>query len=167
MIRNTLVVLKASALTFLVSALSPVLANSEDVSLRLKDLYTGQKTQLINAASPINIVMLYQPGCKWCKKQGGEMSALLKHCSTQAHLALVGADAKTKKLKRELRYFDQALPAYEANARLLRKIKGVEAFPTTLVFDSKGNLMTKQRGYVLKDKLKRVIELASQRKCKV
>ena len=134
---------------------------------QLKSLQPGNIAAIENYAEVSTIAMLYQPGCKWCKKQGKLLANIQKSCGAHANIALVGADGNTQKLKRELRHFDKNLPAFEANKKFLRKIKGIEAFPTTVVFDKKGKLIAKKRGYIEPQKLAQVLGVLTNQRCNI
>jgi thioredoxin-related protein len=139
----------------------------EQSQLKLKSLVSGDKVVLNRNEGLSTIAMIYQPGCKWCKKQGELLANIQRQCASHANIALIGADANTQKLRRELHYFDPNLAAFEANKKFLRKIKGVAAFPTTVIFDSSGKLIAKKRGYIEPKKLAQVMGAITKQHCDV
>jgi len=131
---------------------------------QLKSLLPDNR--VINANEDLStIAMIYQPGCQWCKKQGKLLANIQRLCASHANIAIIGAEGTTQKLKRELRHFDKNLPAFEASKQFLRKIQGVKAFPTTLVFDKNGKLIAKKRGYIKPQKLAKVMSVITQQRC--
>lgn len=135
--------------------------------LALKSINPLQRTELAPTNQLNTIAMIYQPGCKWCKKQGKTLASLQKQCGDKANIALIGDDGTPSTLKRELRHFDKRLPAFSADKAFLRKIKGVEAYPTTVIFDPNGQLLVKKRGYVDEQKLKQIMGLITNQTCSV
>lgn len=133
--------------------------------LQLKSLLSSNKGVVNSNEDLATIAMIYQPGCQWCKKQGKLLAKIKRQCSLHANIALIGADGKTQKLKRELRHFDENLPAFEANKNFLRKIQGVEGFPTTVIFDKNGKLIAKKRGYIEPKKLAQVMAVITEQRC--
>ena len=133
--------------------------------LHLKSLVTNDTKLDHGNENLVTIAMIYQPGCKWCKKQGKALAKIQHQCAQYANIALIGADGKTQTLRRELRHFDKNLPAFEANKKFLLKIQGVEAYPTTVVFDKKGKLIAKKRGYIAPKKLAQVMALITEQRC--
>ncbi len=137
----------------------------EPVKIALKSLQSGHKDLLNKNPQLMTVAMVYQPGCKWCKKQGEFLAKIQQQCGQYANIALVGADANSRQLKRELRHFDKGLLAYEANKQFLRKVNGIEAFPTTVVFDQMGNVIAKKRGYIPPEKLNQVMSVLTNQAC--
>ena len=133
--------------------------------LQLKSLRHSNDSAVNSNDSLATIAMIYQPGCQWCKKQGKLLAKIQHNCALHANVALIGADGKTQMLRRELRHFDKNLPAFEANKKFLRQIQGVEAFPTTVVFDKNGKLIAKKRGYIEPKKLAQVMAVITEQRC--
>lgn len=135
--------------------------------VQLKSLLPEDESKISFNENLSTIAMIYQPGCKWCKKQGKILAKLQGECASHANIAIIGADGSAQKLRRELRYFDKNLPAFEANKHFLRKIKGVAAFPTTVVFDKEGQLIAKKRGYINPQKLAQVMSVITEKRCNI
>jgi len=129
------------------------LANSDNLAT-----VTGDK---------VTIAMLYQPDCKWCKKQGQWLAKAQNQCNKDINIVLIGNNGNKQQLKRELKHFHQKIPAFQANRKLLTAIGGIKASPTTLVFDQKGNLIAKRRGFITNSKLTDVANLITQGKCNI
>lgn len=132
---------------------------------KLKPLSTSNNV----AASDdkVTIAMVYQPDCKWCKKQGQWLAKAHKQCNKNIDIVLIGNNGKKQQLKRELKHFHQEIPAYQANRKLLMAVGGIEASPTTLVFNSQGTLIAKRRGFITDNKLADVANIISKGKCSV
>lgn len=144
---------------------APSALAKEQSQLHLKSLQSGSKTAVNTNKNVSTVAMIYQPGCQWCKKQGKLLANIQRQCGAQVNIALIGADANKQKLKRELRHFDNNLPAYQASKSFLRNIKGVAAFPTTVIFDVNGKLVAKKRGYITPEKLAQVINTITHQGC--
>lgn len=122
----------------------------------------------MNATSEkVTIAMVYQPDCQWCKKQGQWLAQLKRECSQQINIVLIGNNGSKRQLKRELKHFHHDIPAFHANRQLLTSIGGIKASPTTLLFDKKGTLTAKKRGYVDGEKLSEIANIISEEQCKV
>ncbi|MCM2678272.1 TlpA family protein disulfide reductase [Echinimonas agarilytica] len=104
-----------------------------------------QSIWIDNATHP-TIALVYQVGCRWCKKQAQDLAKLSQ--SHSVNTVLIGMGASSRDLKTELRHFPSHLSAKEANRELLTQIKGVEAVPTTLYISPQGELIYKHRGYI-------------------
>jgi|GEM_PF-1104075 len=115
----------------------------------------------------VTIAMIYQPDCKWCKKQGQWLAKAHKQCHKDIDIVLIGNNGKKQQLKRELKHFHQEIPAYQANRKLLTAVGGIEASPTTLVFDNQGTLIAKRRGFITNNKLADVANIITQGKCDI
>ncbi len=130
----------------------------------LKNLKSN-KVEVINPVGVPSIVMVFQPQCNWCKKQANELSELLNECSAPIHLSLVGTLGRNNQLKSELKHYPKSIPAFKATTRFLRKIGGFQASPTTLFFNSKGQPLSKRKGYIQKDKALRAMILLTKGGC--
>ena len=131
----------------------------------LKPLRNDQNVhQLLSKNNKPTVVMIFQPDCSWCKKQGEVLSQFKTEFGQSINFSLVGTKGRAQQLKRELKHYDKSLPAYLANKRFLRKIGGFEASPTLLIFDQSGALLGKRRGFIesgrLKSVVKRLVSLA-------
>ena len=115
----------------------------------------------------VAIAMVYQPDCKWCKKQGLWLAKANAQCSESIDIVLIGNNGSKRQLKRELKHFAGDIPAFLANRKLLTALGGIEASPTTLVFDSAGQLLAKRRGYVDNQQLSDVAHIVSQGACEL
>jgi thiol-disulfide isomerase/thioredoxin len=126
------------------------MAQGETVAqIELKDLRSTHSTVSYHNDKP-TILMFYQPGCKWCKKQGEAMASLQKQCGNSIHFTLVGDKGSRRELKRELRYFSDELPALQNTDTFARQSGGIIGFPTTLVIGNKGEILVSHRG-MMKD----------------
>ncbi|WP_158224583.1 thioredoxin fold domain-containing protein [Agaribacterium haliotis] len=117
------------------------------VGIKMSSLYGGKKTTVAEHNLP-SIVLAFQPNCRWCTKQGQDLSLLQQQCGDLLNLSLLGVKAKRSALKHELQHFDKNLPALEANSKFLKKVRGVQATPSLFFFDADGNLISKRRGYL-------------------
>jgi len=146
---------------------APSVFSMELNKLQLKSLLPNNDGVVNSNENVSTIAMIYQPGCKWCKKQGKLLAKIQRACASHANVAIIGAYGSTQKLKRELRHFDKNLPAFEANKKFLIIIKGVEAFPTTIVFDKEGELIAKKRGYIKPKHLAQVMAAITEQHCDI
>ncbi|MBD1390272.1 thioredoxin family protein [Neiella sp. HB171785] len=131
----------------------------------LDDLRRAASASLTPNESVASIAMVFQPDCAWCKKQGQTMAELQHRCNNQLNIAIVGYKAKYRELRRELKHFDQALPALAADRRFLAAVEGVAATPTTLFFDQNGELLLKQRGYMKPEQLRAAANALAKTDC--
>lgn len=134
---------------------------------KLKSLSNHVQPSQGDSLDKVSIAMVYQPECKWCKKQGKWLAKALEQCSESIDIILIGNNGKKQQLKRELKHFHDEIPAYLANRKLLTAIGGVEASPTTLVFNQLGKLIAKKRGFVSDSKLSDVAKIISQGSCQI
>ncbi len=119
-----------------------------------------RQDQEVNRLLPENdkptVVMIYQPDCGWCKKQGEVLGKLKNEFSQSVNFSLVGTNGAARTLKRELKHYDKTMPAYLADKLFLRKTGGFQASPTLLIFSANGELLGKRRGFVALKRLKSV-----------
>lgn len=115
----------------------------------------------------VTIAMVYQPQCKWCKKQGQWLAKAQQQCSKHFNLVLIGNNGNKQQLKRELKHFHSDIPAFQSNRKLLTSVGGIKASPTTLIFDQAGSLITKKRGYVTADALSQAAKIMSGGQCQL
>ena len=124
----------------------------------LKPLRKGQEVhQLLPENHKPTVVMIFQPDCSWCKKQGEVLSKLKVEFGLSMNFSLVGTNGGAQSLKRELKHYDKTMPAYGASIHFLRRIGGFKASPTLLVFNENGELLGKRRGFVKAIKLRNVL----------
>jgi len=112
------------------------------------------------------LVMIYQPDCTWCKKQGQFLAQAHKLCPDTVNIALIGAMGSTRQLKQELRHYSSAFPAYLADRKFLRHIN-YQASPTTLIINNQGEVLANQRGFVTSDKLSKAFHILTQGHCQI
>ncbi|KGJ91542.1 hypothetical protein [Colwellia psychrerythraea] len=113
------------------------------------------------------IVMIYQPNCSWCKKQGKTLSIAFKQCRHSVNIALVGTKGNARQLKKELKHYHKDLPAFIADRKFLRAVGGYQASPTTLIFTAQGDLIMKKRGFIAQEKLANAMSIVSKGACHI
>jgi len=111
--------------------------------------------------------MIFQPDCSWCKKQGKALTEAFKQCKSSVNITLVGAKGNVRELKKELKHYHPSIPAFVADRKFLRVIGGYQASPTTLIYDDKGQLITKKRGFIPYDNLSKALKIISQGNCNI
>ena len=146
-------------------SLSITLVSAHQFSL--KSLKTGERSTVLPENELATIAMVYQPDCPWCEKQELLLRKIKHACDSNVNLALIGNKGSARDLKRELKHFSQNLPAYRADSKFLRKIGGVDASPTTLFFDKKGNIIAKKRGYISPEKLFNAVNIITNKSCSI
>lgn len=125
----------------------------------------NEKASVANGLA--TITMIYQPDCSWCKKQGESLAKVFEQCQSSINVALVGTKGNKRQLKKELKHYHQDMPAYIADRQFLRSIGGYQASPTTLVYDSRGQLLANKRGFISPDKLAQALAIVSQGECQI
>ena len=153
-----------SKLALALASVSLFIGSAFGQALSLKSLRANE-FGIINAIGKPSIVMLFQPGCSWCKKQEKELSAIHANCPSLFRFRLVGTQGKTDQLKCELHHYQQNIPAYKSTTKFLRQIGGFVASPTTLFFDESGELLGKRRGFLDSSKMSQVINSLTDHKC--
>lgn len=128
-----------------VSQAKPSVQLNKNELYSLKNLHSGKRSPLIKHNGRITVSMVFQPDCSWCKKQGKTFTTLMEKCSKIINLSLIGNKGERHQLKRELRHFDRNITAYQADHGFLREIGGIAASPTTLFFNSNGDLIGKKK----------------------
>ena len=83
------------------------------------------------------------------------------------NIALVGVKGNTRELKREVHRYHHDIPAFAADRKFLSAIGGFQASPTTLIYDTNGQLITKKRGFIPFKNLSKALNIISQGKCKI
>ena len=153
-------------ITLLISAIT---LSSQAIALPfvLKSLNVNQTLTGIEAADLATLVMIYQPDCSWCKKQGKTLSVAFEQCRGSMNIALVGTKGNARKLKKELKHYHKHIPAFMADRKFLREIGGYQASPTTLVFNAQGELIMKKRGFIAQEKLANVMSIISKGACHI
>ncbi len=132
---------------------------------QLISLYSGKNEVLLQNTNVATAVLVFQPNCPWCKKQRVLFKKIKQQCGGRINLVLVGYHGNTQALKRELRFFDDTIPAYKANKSFLRLVKGIDASPTILLLNKKGELLLKNRGYMQPKKLMNAISILTKQQC--
>ena len=94
------------------------------------------------------VAMVFQPDCPWCKKQAVWLNKATERCADTLDIMLLGINGNVRELKRELKHYSRKIPAYKPNRKLFVDVGGIEASPTTLIFDDQGNLIAKRRGVI-------------------
>jgi thioredoxin-related protein len=131
----------------------------------LKDLRTTERVSLSQLSASAKVVVVFQPECDWCEKQIDDLEQLQHQCENELTTVAVGSRGKRAALKRELKRYHKSLPALQADGQFIRALGGVVATPVTLFFDSNGELLAKRRGYMAKDKLRKVINIQTKSQC--
>jgi thioredoxin-related protein len=129
-------------------------------SLNVEQAITGAQVDEL-----ATLVMIFQPDCSWCKKQGKTLSMAYKQCRGSVNIALVGTKGNARKLKKELKHYHKHIPAFIADRKFLREVGGYQASPTTLVFNAQGELIMKKRGFIAQEKLANVMSIISKGTC--
>ncbi|WP_281559570.1 thioredoxin fold domain-containing protein [Thalassomonas sp. RHCl1] len=142
-------------------------ARVQALPFTLKSLKPAQESVMLENNGLATVAMIYQPDCPWCKKQGKALAKAFKHCQSSVNTALVGTRGNDRQLKKELKHYHKDMPAYAADRQFLRKIGGYQASPTTLIFDGKGELVAKKRGFIPTDKLANALLVLSQGACRI
>jgi len=133
----------------------------------LKPLKSTQKLTAVEDNGLTTVTMIFQPDCSWCKKQGKVLAKAFQLCKSSINITLVGTKGNARQLKKELKHYPQDIPAFIADRKFLRSIGGYQASPTTLIFDNKGELVTKKRGFIPEDKLTKALNTLTQGACKI
>jgi len=136
-------------------------------SFSLKALNSAPVSQEGLAADKVTVAMIFQPDCKWCKKQGKTLTRVSNQCDKSVEVALIGTKGNRRQLKHALKHYDDNLLAYLADREFLIEIGGYEASPTTLFYDGKGNLVAKQRGFIPQEKLASAVSILSKGSCQI
>ena len=111
--------------------------------------------------------MIYQPDCSWCKKQGKILERAFKQCQNSMNIVLVGTKGNTRQLRKELKHYHNDIPAFIADRKFLRDIGGYQASPTTLIYNEKGELIVKKRGFIPEEKLASALAVISRDSCHI
>lgn len=133
----------------------------------LKSLNSHRVPSSIEENDLATIVMIYQPNCSWCKKQGKTLSVAYKQCRHSVNIALVGTQGNARQLKKELKHYHKYIPAFMADRKFLRKIGGYQASPTTLIFNAQGDLIMNKRGFIAQEKLANAMSIVSKGACHI
>ncbi len=157
----------SNMITALVFSAVLFIALAQAEPFTLKSLNQPAITQDVIANGLATITMIYQPDCSWCKKQGQFLAKAFTQCHSSLNVALIGAKGNIRALKNALKHYHHEIPAYAADSRFLRSIGGYQASPTTLIYDSKGKLIAKKRGFIPQDKLADVLAIISQGSCQI
>lgn len=160
-----------SVLSFSAQAFTEDSVKASELPFELKELRAGigesaDRTKSNNGKLP-TLAMIFQPDCKWCKKQAATLALASHHCQSQLNVTIIGVKGDKRTLKKELRHYDEALPAYVSNRSFLRSIGGYQASPTTLIYDKNGKLVVNKRGFIEAEKLKQVFSSLTRGQCQV
>mgnify|MGYP001947324227 FL=1 len=133
----------------------------------LKPLTPFDISTQVQPSNLATITMIFQPNCSWCKKQGITMAKVFEQCHNSINVALIGANGNRRQLKQTLKHYHHAIPAFIANSKFLRSIGGYQASPTTLIYDTKGELIVKKRGYIGEEQLRSALQILSEGACQI
>ncbi len=166
--------MKPSLLNFLLTIIVLILVNTIIVTnfakatpFVLKPLKSTQETSDVETSGLTTVTMIFQPDCSWCKKQGKALAKVFQQCQSSLNIALVGTKGNARQLRKELKHYHQEIPAFIADRKFLRSIGGYQASPTTLIFDSEGELIVNKRGFISEDKLANALNILTQGACKI
>ena len=163
---NSLLTNIKSLITLIFISVISLSLNVQAMPFSLKPLTTV--SEKVSAEDGLaTITMIYQPDCSWCKKQGESLAKVFEQCQSSMKVALVGTKGNKRQLKKELKHYHQDMPAYIADRKFLRSIGGYQASPTTLVYDSQGQLLANKRGFISPDKLAQALAIVSQGECQI
>ncbi len=123
------------------------------------------ETPITDVNDVATVTMIFQPDCSWCKKQGQTLAAAFEQCQSSVNISLVGAKGNRSQLRKALKHYHKSIPAYKADSKFLRTIGGYQASPTTLIYDTKGRLITKKRGFIPHEKLAHALKIISNGEC--
>ena len=151
-------------LTLLLTAIT-LFNQAQAMPFVLKSLNVEQAITGAQVDELATLVMIFQPDCSWCKKQGKTLSMAYKQCRGSVNIALVGTKGNARKLKKELKHYHKHIPAFIADRKFLREVGGYQASPTTLVFNAQGELIMKKRGFIAQEKLANVMSIISKGAC--
>lgn len=136
-------------LTWLVLVMpSSAFAVISDVSLKLLSNHPEASLQ----QSKPQLLMFYQPDCRWCGLQMQAMQTTQSACE-QVVMQLVGIRGTERQLRAELRRHRSDLPAFWGTETFVRQVGGVEATPMTLLLNANGEEVGRHRGYLNKAQL--------------
>lgn len=135
--------------------------------LRTNDKAINEATSQKNVTQLAAVVMIYQPDCSWCKKQGEVLAKAFEQCHSSIAIALIGTKGKARQLRKELKHYHHDIPAYQANRQFLRSIGGYQASPTTLIYNNQGVLIAKKRGFISKEKLTKAFSMLTNGQCQL
>jgi len=153
-------------IALLISAIT-LFSQVQAMPFALKSLNVNQAITGVEGDDLATLVMIYQPDCSWCKKQGKTLSVAYEQCRGSVNIALVGTKGNARKLKKELKHYHKHIPAFIADRKFLREIGGYQASPTTLVFNTQGELIMKKRGFIAQEKLTNVMSIISKGTCHI
>jgi len=165
MTNNNLIKNIVLALT-IVSAMA-IFKYAQATPFNLKPLHHSQTEKTTNSNNLATVAMIFQPDCSWCKKQGKALTEAFKQCKSSVNITLVGAKGNVRELKKELKHYHPGIPSFAADRKFLRAIGGYQASPTTLIYDDKGQLITKKRGFIPYDNLSKALNIISQGNCNI
>lgn len=157
--------LTSITLVLVIFAITSTTVNASPMSL--KSLKTGERNIIIPDNELATIAMVYQPDCSWCKKQEQLLRKIQHECGSDVNLALIGNKGTVRELKRELKHFNKAFPAYKADKKFLHEVGGIAASPTTLFFDKEGNILAKKRGYIPPEQLFNAVNIVTNKSCSI
>ncbi|MBR9729111.1 TlpA family protein disulfide reductase [Shewanella intestini] len=135
-------------------------------NITLKNLRTSELSVAYQDNKP-TVLMIFQPGCPWCKKQGHIIEKLQQACGDKIHFNLVGDNGSKQQLKRELRHFSKQLESLQSSNLFIRQSGGVKGYPTTLVIDNQGHIVAKHRGFTSQKLLRRLTNELSHGECTI
>lgn len=123
-------------------------AMTSNVSLKLLSNHSDASLQ----QNKPQLLMFYQPDCRWCGLQMQAMQAAQPACE-QVVMQLVGIRGSERQLRAELRRHRSDLPAFFGTETFVRQVGGVEATPMTLLLNKSGEEAGRHRGYLNEEQL--------------
>jgi thioredoxin-related protein len=119
-----------------------------DISLRLLSHHPQASLQ----QNKPQLLMFYQPDCRWCGLQMQAMQVAQPACE-EVVMQLVGIRGSERQLRAELRRHRSDLPAFFGSEIFVRQVGGVAATPMTLLLNAKGEEVRRYRGYLNEEQL--------------
>lgn len=122
-------------------ALQALPVRAEDIGLLhypVIDLRTGETGTLESFRGAPTVLLVFEPGCRFCARQSRILNAMLDEC-TNLNAVAVGVNGSRRRLLDDLEMLRPAFPAFAAGDELAYDLGEIVITPVMLVADAAGN----------------------------
>ncbi len=133
--------------------------------LELQRLDQPAREQLRRFAGRPSLMMLFEPDCSWCRRQGQVLETIQRSCSGRVQVLAVGVRGARAALTAEARRHGGGFPVYQASPAFQALTGDLPATPITLLLDEQLQPLGVLRGFQDRAQLKPVIDLLSDGDC--
>jgi hypothetical protein len=135
--------------------------------LELQRLDQPAREQLRRFAGRPSLLMLFEPDCGWCRRQGQVLEAIQRSCGGRVQVLAVGVRGARAALAAEARRRGGGFPVYQASPAFQALTGDLPATPITLLLDEQLQPLGALRGFRDEQQLAPIVAGLSDGDCRI